>query len=301
MLPTTEEVHMSRSKESVSPAGVIAPALARGVISARTATIEQLIALQGGDAAAGAQLTHIILADLPLSARLLRALNSHHCNPRSERVATISRAVSVLGFHAVRRPALAIALLEDCARGAHRARALACFARSIHAAAQARGLAASRDDIDPEEVFVVALLRDAGELQFWCSGNSLAASIDRALAEPGVDPRAAEERIFGGSLAARAAALNPYAHTLPLLRAALAEGTSSDPRVRCIQLSHALARCAEDGWPGERMQALSARLMAEMAVPAGEVSTVLRANAHDAACLAAACEAVDVGRLIRRP
>lgn len=292
---------MSRSKETVSPNAMPASALARAAPTTRAATIEQLIALQVGDASAGAQLTHVILADLPLTARLLRALNSRHCNPELGRIATISRAVSALGFHGVRRPALVIALLEDCARGRHRARALVCLARSIHAAAQARGLAACRADIDPEEVFVAALLRDAGELQFWCAGDSLADQIDRAFAEPGADPRAVEERIFGGSLAARAAALNPFLQALALLRVVLAEGTSSDPRVRCIQLAHGLARCAEDGWPGERMQALSNQVVRDMAVPVGEVSTVLRTNAHDAACLAAACEAVDVGRLIRRP
>jgi hypothetical protein len=301
MLPTTDEVHMTQAKEN--PSTLVSPAavLARTATPTRAATIEQLIRLQAGDAAAGAQLTHIILADLPLTSRLLRAVNSFYCNPERVRIATISRAVGVLGFHGVRRPALVIALLEDCARGTQRARALACFARSIHAAAQARGFATHRADVDPEEVFVAALLRDAGELQFWCSGNTLAAEIDRAFAEPGADARAVEERIFGGSLAARAAPLNPFVPALPLLQAALAEGVGGDPRVRCIQLAHALARCAEDGWPGEVLQQLSTEVTREMAVPAGEVIAAVRAHAHDAACLAAACEAVDVGRLIRRP
>jgi hypothetical protein len=301
MLPTTEEVHMSRSKGTPSHLESPAPALARAATTTRAATIEQLIRLQASDASVGAQLTHIILADLQLTSRLLHAVNSYHCNPERVRIATISRAVSVLGFHGVRRPALVVALLEDCAHGVQRARALACFARSIHAAAQARGIAAYRADIDPEEAFVVALLRDAGELQFWSSGGAVAAHIDRALAEPDVDARAAEERIFGRSLAALAAPLNPYASALPLLRAALANGTSTDPRVRCIQLAHALARCAEDGWPGEQLRRLCEEAIREMAVPAADVSNALRAHAHEAACLAAACEAVEVGRLIRRP
>jgi len=301
MPATTGEVHMSQGKETVPGIGIAATALARAARTTHAATAEQLIALKVGEVSAGAKLAHVILADLPLTARLLRALNSHHCNPDHARIATISGAVGSLGFHGVRRVALVIALLEDCARGRQRARAQACFARSIHAASQARGLAAYRADIDPEEVFIVALLRDAGELQFWCSGDSLAAQIDRAFAEPGADPKAVEERIFGGSLAARAAALNPFVPALSLLRAALADTNGNDPRVRCIHLAHALARCAEEGWPGEPMQQLSAQAVSEMHVPVSEISTALRKHAHEAACLAAACEAVDISRLIRRP
>jgi len=301
MLPTTDEVQMSRSKETLPQAKASVSALARSAPPTRAAIIEQLVTLPASEANAAAKLAHIILADLPLTSRLLRAVNSNYCNPGHVRVATVSRAVGLLGFHGVRRLAVVIALLEEGTRGAHRARALACLARSVHAAAQARGLAALRADVDPEEVFLAALLHDAGELQFWRSSDGLVAAMDRALSEKGEDVHAAEERILGGSLAGRAATLNPYVASLPLLRAVLTGAADPDPRIRCVQLAEALARCAEVGWPGERLQRLGAEVVRETNVPDGEVNTVLRAHGHDAACLAAACEAVEIVRLIHRP
>jgi len=301
MRPTTDEVQMSRSKENLPQVAASLSALVRAAPATRAAIIEQLITLPASEANAAAKLAHIILADLPLTSRLLRAVNSHYCNPGHVRVATVSRALGLLGFHGVRRLAVVIALLEEGTRGTHRTRALACLARSVHAAAQARGLAALRADVDPEEVFLAALLHDAGELQFWRSSDGLVAEMDRALSETGEDVHAAEERILGGSLAGRAATLNPYAASLPLLRAVLVGAADPDPRVRCVRLADALARCAEAGWPGERLQRLGAEVVRETNVPDGEVNTVLRANGHDAACLAAACEAVEIVRLIRRP
>jgi len=292
---------MSRSKENLPQAAASLSALVRAAPATRAAIIEQLITLAASEANAAAKLAHIILADLPLTSRLLRAVNSNYCNPGHVRVATVSRALGLLGFHGIRRLAVVIALLEEGTRGAHRARALACLARSVHAAAQARGLAALRADVDPEEVFLAALLHDAGELQFWRSSDGLVAEMDRVLSEKGEDVHAAEERILGGSLAGRAATLNPYSASLPLLRAVLVGAADPDPRVRCVRLADALARCAEAGWPGERLQQLGAEVVRETNVPDGEVNTVLRAHGHDAACLAAACEAVEIVRLIRRP
>lgn len=65
-------------------------------------------------------LTHEILKDVALTNKLLRLVNSvHYAHASRGTISTVSRAVSLVGFNAVRNMALSLVLLDHMEDKAH--------------------------------------------------------------------------------------------------------------------------------------------------------------------------------------
>lgn len=154
----------------------------------------------GGSSAS--DLAGVVLRDVSLTSDIIRTANSVYFNPGGQRIATVSRAVVLLGFDTVRSIGLSLALLDSLVRGHARERVHRVFAASVEAALCARAVAEQRRDPNAEELFIAALLGRVGELAFWCLGDGARAdALERALAAaPAGGERECERRCLGFSL-----------------------------------------------------------------------------------------------------
>jgi hypothetical protein len=262
--------------------------------------VQELARLDAADPGGARALVPLILRDLPLTARVLRAANSYYHNPQRRPIPSIARAVALLGGTTVRRIALSVALIEDCLRGPHRARLREGLARCFHAATQAHAFAARHGERGLEEVFIAAMLAGIGDLAFWGSGDPAADELDRALRAAGAARPEVERQVLGFPLTELTRRLNRLWHASPLLEAALGAGRGAGVRVRCVRYGHALAGCAEAGWPGTELARLTAEIAASLGLGETAAHGLIRDASHQAACHMAACEALDIARLIPR-
>lgn len=135
----------------------------------------------------------VILADPGLSSKVLRVVNSSFYRPRGEPVSTITRAVFLLGFEAIRDLATGLLLIEEIARagGGHPAirdvlhQCLLCGSVS-------RALSTVVGYPNPEEAYLLGLFANWGQL---CLAAYYPERYERALHSAGV--RASLERALG--------------------------------------------------------------------------------------------------------
>ena len=110
-------------------------------------------------------LSNTILKDVALTNKLLRLANvAHYSQVGGGGISTISRAVVVLGFDAVRSIALSLILLDNLSNKAHAQLLKEEFVKTLFAAMLARELADRAQLRDEEEAFIGAMLHRLGHL-----------------------------------------------------------------------------------------------------------------------------------------
>lgn len=171
-------------------AGEDFPALSR--------TITEINHVVGNDDSSASQLTDIILRDISLTRKLLRLVNAaHYGSFGSQPISTISRAVYILGFDAVRNAAVSLMLFEHLRNHSNvdilRGEAIDSFYRGV----LGRLLATSAGVRDGEEAFISALFRDLGKLMarfhFFDRTEQVIALMEQEM----LDESSASLRVFG--------------------------------------------------------------------------------------------------------
>jgi HD-like signal output (HDOD) protein len=166
------------------------PALSRNI-----AEINRAI---GNENARANILTDIILRDISLTKKLLRLVNSaHYGSFGSHPISTISRAVVILGFDAVRDAAISLLLFEHLQGRAHvdelKGEAVDSFYRGI----LGRMLAGAAGVRDSEEAFISALFRGLGRLMARFHFYEKTQEVVRLMADEMLSEEAAALRVFG--------------------------------------------------------------------------------------------------------
>lgn len=270
-------------------------------IPALSQTVLDIARITGSERSSAAELAHVILRDPSLTTRVLQVANSVFLNPHGHPIHTVTRAVVMLGYGAVRRVSISVAVIDDLARGAHRERLLRELARSFHAATQAQSYARELRDSDPEEIYIAALLRRLGEIAFWGSGDGTADYLDLELRRDAASPAIVERRVLGFSLAQLTARLNQEWHVSSLLDFTFSPAAGADRRVSLIGLGHEIAGCAEDGWGTPPFLAAVDRLAAVLHRSRKDTIDLVRAGAREAASVTAGYSAPQISRLIPQP
>lgn len=261
-------------------------------------TARDLARISASEGSSAAELARVVLQDAGMTARVLRVANSPLYNPGGHRISTISRAVVVLGFDAVRSICLSIAVVEAIGNARSKERVARQMARSFHAATQARTFAARRRDGAPEEVFIATLLYHLGALAFWSFSEELAGRLEAALERPGVDARHAEREVLGFELRQLTRELGREWQLGELLEHAVDGKQDEDPRVSNITLGHELAAAAEQGWDAAPVAAVLERVAETLYLPLDQVTRLAHGNAEEAAKTAAHYGAAYVRGLI---
>ncbi|MEN6630433.1 MAG: HDOD domain-containing protein [Sulfuricella sp.] len=111
------------------------------------------------------KLSNLILRDFALTYKILKMVNTaFYKSYGGGTISTISRAVIILGFDAVRNIAITLILFEHLQNKSHAAQLKDEFLRNLFSAILARNIAARQGEKDPEEVFVCALFHNLGRL-----------------------------------------------------------------------------------------------------------------------------------------
>jgi HD-like signal output (HDOD) protein len=136
-----------------------------GELPAMSHNVQELISLTHSSRSAAYELSKVILKDYSLTNKVLQVVNSAYYS-LGRPVNSISKAVTILGFDAVRDLATAIALFEDFLKtGVEKEGISKILTRSFLSAMQARDLAVEKNlNIVPEEAFICALLYDLGKI-----------------------------------------------------------------------------------------------------------------------------------------
>jgi serine/threonine protein kinase len=136
-----------------------------------------------------------ILRDVALTNKLLRMVNSaNFSHAGGGSIATVSRAVALIGFGGVRNLALSLVLLDHMQNKRHAAQLKEEFLRALMAGTLAGALAPLARET--EEVFIGALFQNLGRLltEFYFPEE---AQQIRQLREQGVGIEAAAQRVLG--------------------------------------------------------------------------------------------------------
>jgi putative nucleotidyltransferase with HDIG domain len=127
------------------------------------AVLGRLMTLVDSESASARELLDVVEQDQALTGRILRLANSAFFG-QSRQVATIPRAILLLGFSTVRNLALGVKVWEALAGGVARQRLEALWAHAVVTAVATRHLAARLRVGDPDEAFTAGLLHDVGRI-----------------------------------------------------------------------------------------------------------------------------------------
>jgi HD-like signal output (HDOD) protein len=125
--------------------------------------LASILAILSSDTAGARQLVEVIEKDQSLTAKLLKLANAAFFG-QPRRVATIPRAILLLGFATVRNLALGVKVWDALGGRVEKQRLAALWDHAVVSAACARALGGGLRACDPDEAFTAGLLRDIGRL-----------------------------------------------------------------------------------------------------------------------------------------
>lgn len=230
-------------------------------------------------------LSDVIGQDASMAARVIQIANSPLFNLQNREIDTISAAVVMVGFDAVREIAITVGVIEEMLKGSQHHRVGRHMALAFHAAAQARAFARHCGG-RPDEVFVAALLRQVGEMAFWSRAGREANAIEMRLKQ-GMAHGDAEKEVLGFELSELSKGLAQDWHLGELLGQVLGGIHVDDPAVQNVELGHEVARVLDEHeWRDRETQELLERLASHLNVKRDAVEQLVRDNLEEAAKIA---------------
>ncbi len=186
-------------------------------------TITEINHAVGNDNSSASQITDIILRDISLTKKLLRLVNAAHFGSfGSQPISTISRAVYILGFDAVRNAAVSLMLFEHLRNQSNvdvlRGEAIDSFYRGV----LGRMLASSSGVRDSEEAFISSLFRDLGKLMARFHFFDKTEQVNTLMAQEMLDESTASRQILGVDYDELGLAIAKHWHFPPNLLHAMA-------------------------------------------------------------------------------
>ncbi len=263
-------------------------------------TARNIAAVSGKVDTSVAELSHLILQDSAMTARVLRLANSVYYNPGNKDICTVSLAILMLGFDAVRAIALSIAMVDTMLKGIQHEHVVKEMARSLHAAVQAKSIAKARGIMEVEEVFIAALLCRLGHMAFWCFPQGLAKKMDAEYCVTN-DEEKAENKILGFALFELTMALNDGWHLSHLLKEFLtAKGTQTKDSMY-VDYAYQLVIAIEEGWGSLAAREAIEKISEHTSLSLKDTLEMVQQSAKTAAQTAVEFGAVNAGKLINLP
>jgi HD-like signal output (HDOD) protein len=243
------------------------------------------------------ELAEVILRDAAMTARVLRMANSTFYNPSGRRIDTVSYAIVLLGFDAVRNLALSIALIDTVLSGECHDQAMQELARSVHASVQSKAFSGACLQGDSEDVFIGAVLHRLGAIAFWCFPRGLSQDLLSAY-QGGGSKHECERKVLGFTLDDLTLALVSEWRLSDLLSDAFHH--PGQPRSQLISAGFGIADDACLGWEHDNMSRHLSRLAKLTGLPVKEVRAQAEENAR-LACQTLMEFGIDAGDLVILP
>lgn len=222
--------------------------LQHAVLPALPQTVAELARLSADDNVNMWNLARVVEKDPGLCVALLRRVNNGSQKRLRTEVTTVEHAMMMLGMTQLRTLPKAIPLIQRAGDPVGREQALRLMARSYHAAWQARELARLRKDLEPDEVFLPALLHHLGEILLWLYAPAKMTQIEELTTQQQMEPEEAQYVVLGFGLDHLTLMLARRWGLPTLLQDSLKSESAHQPRVYGIMLAVQLARAAAQGW-----------------------------------------------------
>ncbi|WP_152208248.1 HDOD domain-containing protein [Marinobacter changyiensis] len=243
------------------------------------------------------QLAAVILNDAQLTSQVLRLSNTVFYNQTRTQVGTVSRAITLIGFDAVKSMAISSLIVDALLARSDRSQLLQCLARALHAAVQARCLLPKRNEQALEEVFIGALLMNIGELAFWSCDTQQADELEARLQrnDPYVE---SQKKVLRTTFAEITRELVEAWSLGPFIKDVVAAGQPNSKAASLVRHSVELARLSEKGWRGAEMDRVLDALAEEVGESTATVRDQVRINALEASKIANSLGIPQVGALL---
>lgn len=231
------------------------------------------------------ELAGVILNDAQLTSQVLRLSNTVFYNQTRTQVSTVSRAITLIGFDAVKSMAISSLIVDSLLKRNDRPHLLRCLARAIHAAVQARCLMPKRNETALEEVFIGALLMNIGELAFWSCETDQANELEQRLRldEPAVP---SQKAVLHTTFTEITRGLVEAWSLGPFIRDVVSPGPANSPGASLVRHSVEMARLSEQGWSGADMDKVLEQLGKDTDENPATVRDQVKVNATEAARVA---------------
>lgn len=265
---------------------------------ALAAVVNDLQHLAQQESASVQQLADVLLRDPALTSKVLRVANSVYYNPSQETIKTISRAIVLIGFENVRLIGLSVSLIDGLLTRAPREQLQELFARSFHAAVQARNLAGYVLSSRAEEVFIAALLHHLGELAFWGCAGEQADELASALEQPGLEAEEIVREVLGISFRQLTQGLVKSWGLGETVSLAQGSVNPHDPASYAVQLGVRISEAALHGWDSPELEVVLAKVATFVGLAPEEALQQVLASADEAVKVASTFGASKLCRLI---
>ncbi|MEI6414590.1 MAG: HDOD domain-containing protein [Pseudomonadota bacterium] len=211
-------------------------------------TVKRLKSVMDDDKSGASELSSVILEDQSLTAKILKVSNAAYYNPNRQPIATITRAISLIGLKDICNLAIACSFIEAILSERNKQHVNREIARALHAAVQAKSFALLMNAKPPvpEEVFIAGLLHNIGHVAFWCFEEEVGDAIDQ-LIDRGMDSEKAERQVLGFTLRQFGASLGKSWQ----LGKTVLEGysaTTASKQAEIVKIACEVAKYAIQGW-----------------------------------------------------
>ena len=245
------------------------------------------IASVARDADASAQdLSRVVSRDAAMTARLIHIANSSLFNLQGKPVETVSNAIVLLGFDAVRDLAVSVSVIDEMLKGDQHSQLGHLMAHGFHAAAHAKSFVSEAGAKGSEEVFVATLLKDIGPMAFFSRAGDEADVLCDAYGRS-MTPAGAELEVLGFELRDLSAHLCRDWNLGELARKSHEQVHADEPGVARVHLGHELATVVEqEGFESDRTKALIGAIAERFNLDERTLFEIVRRNTEDAAKIA---------------
>jgi len=217
------------------------------IFSSTTHKIQELITEDKKNAS---DLAKIIMHDPNLSAKVLKISNNIYYNPSSRKMLTVTRSIIVLGFNVIKELTIVCVLFDAILSKKNKVKANEEIANAIHTAVQAKSLAVLTGDIQPEEVFLATLLKNIGDIAFWCFSNQKGEEV-LDLLQQDIPKEKAEQQALGFHLNHLSQSLCQSWQLTGLIEESIHNVKNN--RSNLVELGQEIPRAIENGWDSEEM------------------------------------------------
>ena len=172
----------------------------RGDFPALSESVSSINRVVSSDRESINKLSNSILKDFALTNKILRLVNTaFYSTYGGGTISTISRAVIILGFDAVRNIAVTLILFEHMQNKAHATHLKEEFIQTLFSGLIAKDIAqsASKDIKDPEEAFICSMFHNLGRLLAMFYFQEEAETINRVMAQKECNEDIASAQVLG--------------------------------------------------------------------------------------------------------
>lgn len=172
----------------------------RGDFPALSESVSSINRVVSSDRESINKLSNSILRDFALTNKILRLVNTaFYSTYGGGTINTISRAVIILGFDAVRNIAVTLILFEHMQNKAHATHLKEEFIQTLFSGLLAKDIAkgASKDIKDPEEAFICSMFHNLGRLLAMFYFQEEAETINRVMAQKECNEDIASAQVLG--------------------------------------------------------------------------------------------------------